>query len=321
MADSRAQTRRTTQSTQPTTGRAARRAEPLPIPPGPHRRAGRRRGLSRSMRKFESAIGRMEIPQRMPSGKQVWSNLRGGTWPMSKIASALLLAAVITVLINMHTHERWFVYADAVRFTQATYLEAPELYTHLQVDGWNIFWLQPDLVRDQLLHHPAVTDAQVRLALPAALEIGVTERPPIALWITNNGVYRVADNGIVLSAPLTQEEAVASPAAMALPQIVDPLQEAQRPGITNAAMIDENILAGALELMSMLPDLDNRVRYNRDVGFNFPLPDGEGWVYWGDGLHPDEKRTNLAAARQYMTENAIENRIVDVRFINRPYLR
>lgn len=273
------------------------------------------------MRRFESAVGRLDVPGRLSAGRDALRHWRAGTHLLSKAASALILAAVIWAFITTHTQDEWFIYAENVHFENTAYLEAAPLYNRLQVEGWSIFWLHPETLRQELLTHPAIVDAQVRLQLPGQIEVAVTERQAVALWITHRGAYRLADNGAVLSAPLSADDVAASPVDQALPQIVDPMQEAQQPGITDAAAMDPAILAGARHLIETLPELENRVRYNRSVGFNFPLPDGDGWVYWGDGLHLEEKIMNLAAARQYIVENNVENRIVDVRFLNRPYLR
>jgi hypothetical protein len=300
---------------------SAYRGDPLPIPPGPHRRAGRKRSLSRRMRSFESAMSRLDIPGRVSGGKHWLAALHRDARVLSKALSALILAGAIAALVSIHNDEEWFIYSEDVYFENLAYLDAPALFAQLQVDGWNILWLQPQELRSRLLAHAGIIDAHVRLQLPGRVEISFTERQPVALWVTGQGVYRLADNGATLSGPLSTEAVVASPADRALPQIIDPLQEAQRPGLADTVAMDPDVLTGALAVADALPELQNRVRYNRGVGLNFPLPDGDGWVYWGDAHHLDEKVTNLAAARQYISENNVESRIVDVRFLNRPFLR
>ncbi|MEX1020525.1 MAG: FtsQ-type POTRA domain-containing protein, partial [Litorilinea sp.] len=172
MAEAHSQTR--SQARQKKQYAGANRAEPLPIPPGPHRRAGRKRGISRGMRRFESALGRVDLPTRVSSGKHLLTHLRTSTWHLSKLASALLLAGVITALYSIHTQDDWFVYAEDIRFENTTYLDAPELHAQLDIQGWNILWLRPEAVREQILNHAGVTDAHVRLGLPGQVEITVS---------------------------------------------------------------------------------------------------------------------------------------------------
>lgn len=308
-------------ATTPSSGPRRDRPDPLPIPLGPHQQAGRKRSRSRQMRRFESVVGRLDVPGRVSAGKDALIHWRNTPQYLSKALSALLLAGVIAAFSAIHVQDDWFVYAEDIHMENLVYLDTADLTTQLEVEGWNILWLQPEALRSRLLEHTGIVDAQVRLQLPGRIEITVVERQAVALWITNRGVYRLADNGTVLSGLLTPEAVAASAADRTLPQIVDPLQEAQQPGITDAPVIDQEILDGARALLAALPELENRVRYNQGVGLNFPLPGDDGWVYWGDGLHRDEKVINLTAARQYMAENEVESRIVDVRFLNRPYLR
>lgn len=276
---------------------------------------------SRQMRRFESAMGRLNLPGKVSAGKSALFQLRATSFHLSKLAALLILAGVIAAAVAIHTQDEYYIYAEDVHFENIAYLDAPSLIAQLGVEGWNILWIEPETLRGRLLNHAGIIDARVRLQLPGTVEIDVVERRPVAIWITNQGVYRLADNGIALSGPIDAATVSTSALDMALPQIVDPLQEAQRPGIVDTPTIDPEVLAGALAMLQTLPELQNRVRFNRSVGFNFPLPDGDGWVYWGDGLHVEEKSVNLAAIRQYIAENQVESRIVDVRFVNRPYLR
>ena len=72
--------------------------------------------------------------------------------------------------------------------------------------------------------------------------------------------------------------------------------------------------------MATMPALHNQVRYNKDYGLNFRMPDRPVWVYWGGGENTDRKLENLAAARRVLEQEDIQAQIVDVRY-DRPYLR
>jgi len=54
---------------------------------------------------------------------------------------------------------------------------------------------------------------------------------------------------------------------------------------------------------------------------NFSLPNPAVWVYWGDGHDMEIKLENLAAMRTIVARENDAARIIDVRYINRPYVR
>jgi cell division protein FtsQ len=107
---------------------------------------------------------------------------------------------------------------------------------------------------------------------------------------------------------------------LALPQIVDSLQEARAIGDGPLAL-DRTVLDAALALVKALPELEGKVRYNQSVGLNFPLPEPAVWVYWGDGLDLETKMLNLDATRQLVRASEDPAQILDLRFEDRPYLR
>ena len=85
--------------------------------------------------------------------------------------------------------------------------------------------------------------------------------------------------------------------------------------------VDADVLDSALALMGQMPALNNKVRYNRGVGLNFPMPGHDIWVYWGDGANTESKMENLAAARLALASLEESPQIVDVRYVHRPYFR
>lgn len=290
--------------------------------PQPQRRARRKRAVTRRMRRFEGALAQLPVVQ-MPwrsvlQGVEAPPALQATPWHYSKILSLLLLVAAVVSIGMLHTQDQWFLYEEDVRFLDMERLESTELYPRAAVDGWSIFWLQPQAVRERILAHNWVADAQVNMRLPALLDIHVQEREPVAIWVTNDGSYWLAANGAAL--PMSSQEASNSP-SMSLPQIVDPLRAAEALAPSRAMHMQTEVLQSSLALIEALPELDGKVRYNQSVGLNFLLPDPEVWVYWGDGLDMEQKLENLAAASDLVRSGDSSAQILDIRFINRPYVR
>jgi cell division septal protein FtsQ len=238
-------------------------------------------------------------------------------WRLSKSISLLLLLGALTSLFLLHTQENWFVYREDVRFHNLIRMRGDDLYQDLNLDGLNIFWVEPESIRTALLALPWVADAQVQVSLPANISVSLTEMTPSAVWVTNGGNYWLAANGSAL--PVATMEGSALP-DVAMPQIVVSLQEARVVG-NGPLTIDSQVLKSAMTLMAAMPELGQSVRYNKSIGLNFPLPDPPLWVYWGDGFDMDAKLQNLAVARDLVRNSEKPAQIVDVRLIDQPYVR
>ncbi|HXF64359.1 MAG TPA: FtsQ-type POTRA domain-containing protein [Caldilineaceae bacterium] len=279
----------------------------------PYRQARRKRTLTRQMRRLEVALSAVPTRLHLDRALQAAAVVQGSGWHPSKLLSALLLAAALATLGMLHTQDAWFVYAEDVHFEHVKLLRADALYAASEVEGWNIFWLQPQEVRRRLLAHPWIEDARVLLKLPGSVTVQIQEAKPVAVWITNAGNYWLAADGAALPMQAEMDSV--------LPQIVDTLQEARRWTADGTLAIDPQVLSSALALVQAVPELEGKVRYNRMIGLNFPLPKSAVWVYWGDGFHMEEKLEKLAIARDLLRTSDEPAQIVDIRFVDRPYLR
>lgn len=283
--------------------------------PRPYRRARRKRAVTQQMRRVEAALSGLPGQLRANRATQAVARMTGSGWHISKLLSILILAGAIFSLGMLHTQDAWFVYAEDVSFVNLTNLQSDDLYTTSAVEGMNIFWLQPQEVRRRLLQNKWVEDVRVRVGLPASVTVEVQEMKPVAVWVTHEQSYWLASNGATLPAVGEIDPT--------LPQIVDSLLEARAIAGSDPELlaIDPQVLAGALSLGKALPELEGNVRYNRTVGLNFPLPKPAVWVYWGDGFHMEEKLINLAAALDLVRASEPPAQIVDLRLVDRPYVR
>jgi cell division protein FtsQ len=273
--------------------------------------------MSRHVRRFEHLFARLNLPARLASVPAIDLAIGSG-WQRSKLASGAIATLALALMVFIHVQDIWFVYHEDVAFSPLRYLDRESLYQTAGVEGWNVFWLEPEEVRARLLAQPFVADALVRLALPGRVEIEVLERSPVAVWVTGQGDFWLTQGGAAL--PVR----AGGPSPGHLPHIVDSLMDARSvegSGDAHAPAMDPTVLESALALVQTMPELRDQVRYNRGIGLNFPMPGNTGWVYWGDGTEIETKLTNLAAARKVMAEDEPSAQIIDVRFANRPYVR
>ncbi|MFN2200976.1 MAG: cell division protein FtsQ/DivIB [Caldilineaceae bacterium] len=274
---------------------------------------GGKRSVARGKRRFESAVAQFEVTDRLQRVNWIALRPHGTAWFPAKLAGALLAIAAVAFIGLSQTGDAWFVYAEDVEVDNLSYLHSNDIYRMSGVDGWNIFWLTRHGVRDRIQANPYVESARVDVRLPAKIQIDVAELQPIALWVTKDATYWLTADGVAVPAIASTDEQ--------LPQLIDALGEAEAIGDGSTLAVDPSILASALALMDRLPDLGDKIRYNRNFGLNFPLPDQDIWVYWGDGQDTSTKLENLQAAEALLPELEEPATLIDVRYTHRPYLR
>lgn len=295
----------------PTRSTAAKRA-------ASQQRARQRRRAQRS-RVFQqsfAALGKM-LGTRTRLSTFHWSRMRidlrmpgfSGFVP-SKLLSLALLVGVVSLIAWFHDSDRFFVYQEDVHFVGATFLQDEDLYQYCDVDAWSIFWLNPSLIREQVLEHPYVADARVEVRWPAQVTVHVEEVQPVAGWSTDAGSFWLLADGTALPIPEG-----GAPASF---QILDPLAEARFAG-SEGGQIEPYVLETGLALRDKL-GLD-QIWYNRSTGLNFQYPGTKTWVYWGDGLQFDAKLHALEAARAEIEAQPEAQRILSLVAPNRPYFR
>jgi cell division protein FtsQ len=274
--------------------------------------------LVRRLRRFETVIpkvttaGRALLPDDLRAPQVDPRSL------MSVLRSRLLWMAALVILVLsvavtwVHTDEHWFIYREDVSFYGLKYLDAEELWPFSGLDTWNVFWIDPSEVRAQLLQHPYVAEADVRVSqLGAHVTVFVTEARPVALWVTGAGERWLLDDGAALEPRGTPPPG--------LLKIYDVDAAATAPGVPGGTAIDLDVLRSAQGLASRLPGVAP-LRYSREAGLNFQLPDQPYWVYWGDGEDVERKLEVLAAGEQLLASGEAEGEIIDVRY-ERPYIK
>lgn len=276
------------------------------------RRTQRSRQFNQRFASLESALGkRVQFPS--PPWRRILGRARlpgfSGFAP-SKIVSLALLIAVVGGVLWLHDDDRFFVYRDNVHFSGATFLQDEDLYRYCDVEAWSVLWLDPALIRQQVMAHPYVADAQVLVRWPADVRIIVTEVVPVALWSTEQGDFWLLADGAALPVP----PGGARPAL----HILDPLAEAGAPG-GQGAQFDPYLLETVLMLSKTVQI--SQFWYNRSNGLNFQLPGTKTWIYWGDGLQLDAKLQALGAARAEIRARPDEQRTLSLAAPNQPFFR
>ena len=273
--------------------------------------ARRRRQTARRVRNFESMVSRVQGTSAVIPDIGLSSLWRSTNWHPSRFLSLFLLLAAIGTIGWVHYDLQWYVYREHVTFHNLTYHDEDALYSIIDVDGWNIFWLTAGGIRKQLVALPTITDARVQISPPHSVIIVVEETEPIALWATREGDFWLLPDGTAL--PRIDER------YDALPKIIDHLREASARSDPQRQRMEQDILTSALALLAQVPMIDN-LYFNAGYGLNFHLPGSNTWVYWGDGKNATRKYENLVAIQQALRTEQRSVDVVDIRFGN-PVIR
>lgn len=227
----------------------------------------------------------------------------------AKLVSLALLIGVVTLFTWFSDDDSFFIYRENVDFSGAAFLDSQELYALTDVEAWSILWLEPSLIRQQVLKHPYLADASVSIHWPAQVRVKIAEVTPVAIWSTEGADYWLLADGRALP--------VRAGGITPILRLVDPQREARVPGRSDR--ISPELLAAAFHLQEKL-GLDE-FWYNSSTGLNFSLPATKTWVYWGDGSEFEAKQLALNAAKSEIERNPDEARTLSLIAPNRPYFR
>jgi len=116
--------------------------------------------------------------------------------------SLMVIAAIASVALY-RVVDRWVRTAPEFELTEITVegeerLDEAELRAIADVHvGDNVFARAPDEMRQALLGHPWVADAEVTRRLPGTLRVVVREHHPVALLLLDDA-YLISDDGVVI---------------------------------------------------------------------------------------------------------------------------
>ncbi len=211
----------------------------------------------------------------------------------------------------------------------ATMLPAHEILQASGLTGVHIFSANPNQAAAQINELPGVISATVTLSWPNQAAIAIKEDTPLALWHQDGKQYWVNEGGQLVEASrnipdLVHIEAEYLPEELPLPSLADDshtgeeLEEAVENPISGPGFVSQEILAGALELRQLYPEVE-RFYYRPSGGLSFDDVRG-GWrAYFGVSADMKQKQAiyetlveNLQAANLTLSYISVSNK-------NKPY--
>ncbi|NDJ63334.1 MAG: FtsQ-type POTRA domain-containing protein [Chloroflexi bacterium] len=204
---------------------------------------------------------------------------RGTIFVSWRVLSGALIVILLAVLSGFFISDAFYVHQVAVG--GLTYMSSEEIFALTAVADLHIFWVDPAEVRENLLRSPSIANAVVQTGWPPHLvRIQVEEREPALIWEQSGSAYWIDIQGRVMRLRADRDDLMRI--------TTDPVVEGE-PG----AAIDVNVVTGALQLHTLLPDV-SLLRYHPDDGLGYSDP--RGWQVWlGTGTNMPEKIRIYAA--------------------------
>ncbi|HSR29426.1 MAG TPA: FtsQ-type POTRA domain-containing protein [Anaerolineae bacterium] len=226
-----------------------------------------------------------------------------------RVPATLILAALIAGAVYASTDARFFVY-DA-RITGVQHLTVQQIYEAAGVHEQNIFWLDPQEVARRIIQVNGIRAVRVRFELPAQVSITVEEREPVVMWraTTQNKDHWLDGEGVVL--PYHGD--------LNSPDMVFVVDFGERHLKEGDRIEPKGITRSALQLAAAVPGV-RIFSYQPGQGLSFTQEvDGGQWpVYVGTSEDLPQKIQVLQALTEYVRDNHIQPRYVDVRWPAHP---
>ncbi len=185
-----------------------------------------------------------------------------------RLISGLMVLSLLALLALFFTSDAFYVHSIAVGGLRT--MSSDEIFTLTNITGMQIFWVDPEQVRQDILRSPTVADADVRIGWPPNMvQILITEREPALVWQQAGTAVWIDLQGRVMRQREDRAGLLAVTAEDAAPV---------------GGTIDQGVVTGAVQLQTLLPNLTG-LRYQTDSGLGYNDPRGwEAWFGAGDNM-------------------------------------
>jgi len=240
----------------------------------------------------------------VPFAPAMGLRLRGTSWSMSKVASALLVVMLALALFQLSDNYAFFIYDADIQGHRL--LSREWLYATSEVHESSIFWLVPRQISSRLEAHPYVKQAIVHSRLPGEVTIEVKERMPCIVWLSNGGEHWIDTEAMTLP-----------PLAAGRPSLV--LVDDEGHAGREDGALQPGVAEGIILVSRLMPEV-SEFRYDDNWGLLFKSPGG-----WHVALgEADRMRLKVETLRRIEGELGARGehpQLVDLRFPDAPYYR
>jgi len=267
------------------------------LPWAQKRKKRRRRSEMRLGKSYEQAVAQERLPVRSASR----SRARIGP----RVAGLILAIILVSLLAYFFTSDAFYVYEATVHGSNL--VSADEVFQRTNVEGFSIFFIDPQQVEEAIRTIPDIREATVQVRLPNQIIVQVGERQARVMWQTGEQRYGVDDEGTIL--PLRAET------EPSIPLIRDLDSRPRQAG----EQVDLEIISAVERYQTLLPSV-KEFSYSQQYGLS--LENEHGWrVYLGNGEGAEVKVAIMEALVQRLESQGASVEFIDLRFQEGPHYR
>ncbi|TKJ31149.1 MAG: hypothetical protein CEE40_02510 [Chloroflexi bacterium B3_Chlor] len=245
---------------------------------------------------YEQAVAQERLPVRRASR----SRARIGP----RVGSLSLAIILVSLLAYFFMSDAFYVYEATV--LGSALVSADEVFQRTNVEGFSIFFIDPQQVEDAIRGIPDIREAIVQVSLPNQMIVEVGERQARVMWQTGEQRYGVDDEGTIL--PLRAET---EPSILIRDLDSRPRQAGEH--------VDLEIISAVERYRTLLPGV-KEFGYSQQYGLS--LENEHGWrVYLGNGEGAEVKVAILKALVQRLESQGATAEFIDLRFQEGPHYR
>lgn len=179
-----------------------------------------------------------------------------------RLVSLFIIVCLAAVLVLFFISDAFYV--RSVSIGGLRYLTKEEVFAFADIANLHLFWIDPDVVEQNVLRSPGISEARVSLGWPPNMvQIVITEREPALIW-KQEGVSTWVDlQGRIMA--LREDR----------PDLIQVVADAD--GLIEGTVLPEALVIGALQLHDGLPQM-TELRYSNRKGLGYK--DENGWDIW-----------------------------------------
>lgn len=207
-----------------------------------------------------------------------WQTTRDWKASRPKFAAGVLMALFLGALYAMFNADIFFIQAPIVVGNKVVPRE--EIIEVSGMRGWNIFFVEPEVVANAVHTLPEFQDVQVYVTLPNTLEIYATERRAIFVWEVAGKNFWVDEEGIAMR-----------PRGMV--QNGWHVRDSEGKAVKYGERINPDAFNAAVSLINVWQAAPRYFEWTKEHGLT--LRDEHGWlIYFGSASQMQDKVTALS---------------------------
>jgi len=196
-------------------------------------------------------------------------------------------------------------------------LSSDEINSALELNGWPIFLLVPDQIRERTLQaYPELASVKVTVDLPNIVTVNVTERQPVILWQQDGGYAWVDETGTAFR-PRGEAQGLIVVQALGAPPVLNALEDDP---LVPPPFIPEETVKALIALAPHVPP-GTPILYHPVTGLSWA--DGRGWqaVFGTSGDNTETKIRVYQAMVDWLSQRGIRPILINVAYPNAPFYR